>query len=63
MRRKTPTALRLDPDVLDAMRRYKAHAGVPITIQLEKAVTEWLAKRGIVVKKAERKRPGSRKRP
>jgi hypothetical protein len=49
---KTMTALRLDPDVLDAMRAYKAEHGVPMTIQIEKAVTDWLSKKGVVVKKA-----------
>jgi hypothetical protein len=55
---KTPTALRLDSDVLAAMRALKVRDGVPMTIQIEKAVTEWLAKRGIVVKAA---RPRTRK--
>jgi len=58
---KIPTALRLDADVLAAMRAFKARDGVPITIQIEKAVTEWLAKRGINVK-AHRERAQTRKR-
>jgi len=53
------TAMRLDPHVLDAMRRYKALEGVPVVTQIEKAVTEWLAKRGIVVQK---RTSGTRKR-
>ena len=56
------TALRLDPNVLDAMRRYKESEGVPVTIQIEKAVAEWLKKRGVIVKSG-RKRAGTRKRP
>ncbi|HZT77588.1 MAG TPA: hypothetical protein VFA27_13125 [Vicinamibacterales bacterium] len=51
--------MRLDPHVLDAMRRYKALEGVPVVTQIEKAVTEWLAKRGIVVQK---RTSGTRKR-
>jgi hypothetical protein len=56
---KTPTAMRLDPAVLDAMRRYKDAEGVPLAVQIEKAVTEWLSKRGVVVK-ADRSTRGKR---
>jgi uncharacterized protein (DUF4415 family) len=59
---KEATALRLDPDLLAAMRAHKARVGIPVTVQIEKAVAEWLAKQGVVVKKGERKRPGRRKR-
>lgn len=59
---KEMTALRLDPDVLDAMRRFKERDGVPITIQIEKAVTEWLSRRGIVVKKAAPRRAVTRRK-
>ncbi len=57
------TALRLTPELLEAMRAYKDREGLPITAQVEKAVVEWLRKRGVVVKKAERKRVAARKRP
>jgi hypothetical protein len=60
---KEMTALRLDPDVLKAMRQFKEREGVPVTIQIEKAVTEWLSRRGVSVKKAERKRASTRRRP
>ncbi len=59
---KEPTALRLDVDLLDAMRRVKETEGIPVTAQLELAAREWLKKRGVVVK-AERKRAVTRKRP
>lgn len=49
------TALRLAPDVLRAMREYKKREGVPVTTQIEKAVTEWLSKRGAVVEAASRR--------
>ena len=43
------TAFRLPQELLDAMRAYKERQGVPVTTQIEKAVTEWLKKRGVVV--------------
>jgi hypothetical protein len=43
---KTPTALRLDDDLLEAMRTVKATEGIPMTTQIEMAVREWLTKRG-----------------
>ena len=60
---KEPTALRIDGDLMEAMRDVKDAEGIPVTTQIEMAVREWLKKRGIVVKKAERKRAVTRKRP
>ena len=57
---KITTALRLDADLLEAMRRVKATDGVPVTTQIEIAVREWLRKRGVAVKVV-RKRVVSRK--
>jgi hypothetical protein len=47
---KTTTALRLDSDLLDAMRRVREEVGIPVTTQLEKAASEWLKRRGVKVK-------------
>lgn len=59
---KEATALRLDAELLEAMRRVKEQEGIPVTTQIEMAVRDWLKKRGVVVK-AERKRAATRKRP
>jgi hypothetical protein len=59
---KEATALRLDAALLEAMRKVKDTEGIPVTTQLEMAALEWLKKRGIVVKKTERKRAVTRKR-
>jgi hypothetical protein len=59
---KRTAAFRLDPAVLDAMRELKDRDGVPMAVQIERAVAEWLKERGIVVK-SDRKRSGIRKRP
>lgn len=58
---KETTAFRIDTDLLEAMRKVKAQEGIPVTTQIEKAVREWLTKRGITAKAA-RKR-ATRKRP
>jgi len=60
---KESTALRIDVDLLEAMRDVKDAEGIPVTTQIEMAVREWLKQRGIVVKKADRKRASTRKRP
>jgi hypothetical protein len=59
---KEPTALRIDADLMAAMRGVKDRDGIPVTVQIEKAVTEWLQKRGVKMKKAERRGRSSRKR-
>lgn len=60
---KTSTALRLDDALLAAMRQVKETEGIPVTTQIEMAVRKWLKKRRVVVKKTERKRAVTRKRP
>ena len=46
---KTLTALRLDPDLLDAMRRVKAQEGIPMAVQVDFACREWLKRKGVKV--------------
>jgi hypothetical protein len=60
---KELTALRLAPELLNAMRQLKEREGIPLTAQIEIAVSEWLRRRGVRVEKAERKRAATRKRP
>lgn len=58
------TALRIDEALLKAMRDYKAREGVPVTAQIELAVTEWLEKKGVAVKTERRKAaPATRRTP
>jgi hypothetical protein len=47
---KESTALRLNTELLDAMRRVKDTDGIPVTTQIEMAVREWLVKRGALGK-------------
>lgn len=53
-RRKTATALRLDPKLLRAMRRYKTATGVPLTAQIERAMRWWLLDQTRAVRKGDR---------
>lgn len=57
---KELTAFRLDPEILDALRKVKERDGIPIAEQVRRAVIAWLEERGVM--KAERKQAGTRKR-
>lgn len=61
---KELTAFRMAPELMEAMREVKERDGVPISVQIDRAVREWLRARGVEVKKkAERKRVTARRRP
>ena len=53
---KTTTALRLDDELLKAMRTVKTTEGIPVTTQIEMAVRDWLARRGAVSQPKRRSR-------
>ena len=55
------TALRLDEGLVDAMKECKHREGVPMSVQIELGVTDWLEKKGYKVK-TERKRMKIRRR-
>lgn len=44
--RKELTALRLDPDLLAALRHVKAREGIPIAVQVDFALRKWLTAKG-----------------
>jgi len=60
-RKKVPFFTKLDPDLGDALRRYKEDVGVPVAEQVDRALRAWLSERGVI--KADRKRVSPRKRP
>ena len=39
---------KIDPELRDAMRRYKADMGVPEAQQVDRALRQWLAERGVI---------------
>jgi len=58
---KELTAFRMAPELMKALRAVKGKEGIPVAVQIDFAVRDWLKRKGIAVE-AERKRVGSRKR-
>ena len=44
-RKKVPYFTKLDPELREALRRYKAVVGVPEAEQIDRALREWLGER------------------
>ena len=59
-RKKVPFFTKLDPELREALRRYKADVGVPEAEQIDRALREWLVERGVI--KPAPARTGTRKR-
>lgn len=68
-RYKVPFYTKLDPELREALRRYKAAVGVPEAVQIDRALREWLADRPEAwalpkgETKTERRRGQTRRRP
>jgi hypothetical protein len=70
-RKKVPYFTKLDPELREALRRYKAAVGVPEAEQIDRALREWLGERADAWpvpklkgdQKTGRKRAVTRKRP
>lgn len=41
-RPKEATNVRLDPDLLDGMRRVRERVGIPVSEQIRRAIRDWL---------------------
>lgn len=59
---KELTAFRMAPEIMEALRAVRTKEGIPVAVQIDFAVRDWLKKKGIHVK-PERKRVATRKRP
>lgn len=59
---KDKTALRLDIDLLEAMREIKDRKGIPVTVQIEMAVRDWLRREHNVVVKSPNRRAQTRRK-
>lgn len=59
-RKKVPFFTKLDPELREALRRYKADVGVPEAEQVDRALREWLNERGVL--KSARKRASAERR-
>ena len=49
---KELTAFRMDRDLMDGARRLKDRDGIPVSVQVDRALRAWLRKKGIDVKPA-----------
>ena len=57
---KELTAFRMAPELMEALRAVKAKEGIPVAVQIDFAVREWLKKKGITIK-TDRKSAQTRK--
>jgi hypothetical protein len=48
---KELTAFRIEPNIMDAMRRLKDREGVPLSVQVDRALRAWLEEKGFPVDK------------
>jgi len=67
---KELTAFRVDPAVMDGLRRVKDRDGVPLSVQLDRALRAWLKQKGVSIPPApsargtgRRSRQSSRRSP
>jgi hypothetical protein len=58
-----PATFRLEEEILEGLQDVKERDGLPVTEQVRRALTAWLESRGVKLKKSDRKRAGTRKRP
>ncbi len=49
------TGLRIESDLMEVMRRIKDEEGIPVTVQIEFAVREWLERRGAIPRRKKAK--------
>lgn len=49
---KELTAFRIEPEIMDGLRHVKDRDGVPLSVQVDRALRAWLQKKGVTVKKA-----------
>ena len=59
---KKAYTLKIDPELLDALRSIKERDGVTESEQIRRGIQLWLKSKGLKVK-SDRKRAGTRKRP
>jgi hypothetical protein len=49
---KELTAFRVEADIMEGLRRVKHRDGVPLSVQVDRALRAWLEKKGVALKKA-----------
>jgi hypothetical protein len=48
---KEMTAFRIEPEIMDGLRRVKDRDGIPFSVQVDRALRAWLTKKGVSVTK------------
>jgi hypothetical protein len=59
---KELTAFRMAPEIMEALRAIKAKEGIPVAVQIDFAIRDWLQRKGVTLE-AECTRVATRKRP
>jgi hypothetical protein len=49
---KEMTAFRIEPEIMEGLRRVKDRDGVPLSVQVDRALRAWLEKKGVPAKPA-----------
>jgi len=44
---KEMTAFRIEPEIMDGLRHVKDRDGVPLSVQVDRALRAWLKKKGV----------------
>jgi hypothetical protein len=47
---KELTAFRVEADIMEGLRRVKDREGVPLSVQVDRALRAWLEKKGVILK-------------
>jgi hypothetical protein len=58
---KELTAFRMDPELMAGLRAVKERDGIPLSVQIHRAVEAWLASKGVKTKTANRRAATRRK--
>jgi len=48
---KELTAFRIEPEIMDGLRRVKDRDGIPLSIQVDRALRAWLERKDLILKK------------
>lgn len=59
---KELTAFRVEADIMEGLRRVKDRDGVPLSVQVDRALRAWLEKKGVSVRKPQAARGKAQKR-
>jgi hypothetical protein len=58
---KELTAFRIHPELMEGLRHIKERDGVPLSVQVERALRTWLELKGVALKPVLRGQPARRK--